>query len=137
MQKTISSVGLRSRCETLFRLVCAAKTFCFGKNLKPTRKRIDEQPLTTSFPARRLQAAPRFDFAVYSLRDGSEEAELEDSCSSRGDAESLFTTYQTSGFAGTTFFLVNWPEQRTLRIFRYDGKETSSQLKVRQAKAMR
>ncbi len=80
------------------------------------------EPLTNFVPARSLNAVPRFNFAVYSLRDESDEAVLENSYRLRADAESLLSTYQSTRLENTTFFLVSWSEQRTLRIFRYDAK---------------
>jgi hypothetical protein len=104
--------------ETLSPLVRAVLSFCFGVRQSITNR---DEPLTNFVPARRLNAVPRFNFAVYSLRDGSDEAVLENSYRSRADGESLLNTYQSSGFAEATFFLVNWVEQRTLRLVRYEA----------------
>jgi hypothetical protein len=100
-------------------LVRAVMSFCLRVRQSITNR---SEPLTNFVPARRLNAVPRFNFAVYSLRDGSDEAVLENSYRSRGDAESLLDTHQLPWFAETTFFLVNWCEQRTLRLVRYEAK---------------
>jgi hypothetical protein len=105
--------------ETLSPLVRAVMSFCIRVRQSITNS---AEPLTYFVPARRLNAVPRFNFAVYSLRDGSDEAVLENSYRSRADAESLLNTYQSTRFAETTFFLVNWLEQRTLRLVRYEAK---------------
>jgi hypothetical protein len=103
----------------LVRAVMSVMSFCLGVRQSITNS---AEPLTNFVPARRLNAVPRFNFAVYSLRDGSDEAVLENSYRSRGDAESLLDTHQLPWFAETTFFLVNWCEQRTLRLVRYEAK---------------
>jgi hypothetical protein len=105
--------------ETLSPLVRSIISFCLR-----VRQSINNraEPITNFMPARRLNAVPRFNFAVYSLRDGSDEATLGNSYRSRADAESLVNTYQSTRFAETTFFLVSWFEQRTLRLFRCEAK---------------
>jgi hypothetical protein len=105
--------------ETLSPLVRAAMSLCLCARQSITNR---DEILTNFVPARRLNAVPRFNFAVYSLRDGSDEAVLENSYRSRADGDSLLNTYESSGFAEATFFLVNWVEQRTLRLVRYEAK---------------
>ena len=116
---TISISRPLPRHETLSPLVRAVISFCFRAQESITNR---EEPFTNFVPARRLNAVPRFNFAVYSLKDGSDEGVLEKSYRSRADGESLLDTYQSSGFEETTFFLVNWVEQRTLRLVRYEAK---------------
>lgn len=105
--------------ETLSLLVRAVASFCLRVRQSITNR---AEPLTNFVPARRLNVVPRFNFAVYSLKDGSDEAVLEKSYQSRADAESLLHTYESARFAEITFFLVSWFEQRTLRLFRYEAK---------------
>jgi hypothetical protein len=118
--------------ETLSPLVRAVMSFCLRLQLSITNR---DELLTNFVPARRLNAVPRLNFAVYSLRDGSDEAVLENSYRSRADGESLLNMYQSSGLAETTFFLVNWVEQRTLRLVRYEAKNVEPNIHFRTRRA--
>jgi len=60
--------------ENLSPLVSAVMSFCLRVQQSITNR---AEPLTNFVPARRLNAVPRFNFAVYSLRDRSDEAVLE------------------------------------------------------------
>jgi hypothetical protein len=122
MERSISSFRHVPNHEALLRLVDAARWFCVHERAKDIGTRVVAEPQTSWLPARRVNAKPRFDFAVYSLGDGSEEAELEVSCISRADAERIFRLYQTTTFTNVTFFLLHWSERRTLRIFRHAAK---------------
>jgi len=115
---TISLSRALPRHENLSPLFRAVISLCFRARESITSR---AEPFTNFVPARRLNAVPRFNFAVYSLREGSDEAVLENSYRSRADGESLLNTYQSSGSEETTFFLVNWVEQRTLRLVRYEA----------------
>ncbi len=77
--------------EIVSTLVRAVMSFCLRVRQCLTNS---TEPLTNFVPARRLNAVPRFNFAVYSLRDESDEAVLENSYRPRADAESLLDAYQ-------------------------------------------
>jgi len=73
---------------------------------------------TTLAPAKSLDKEPQFGFAVYSVRDGSEIAELESSCESEGRADMFFQQYKTWGLLDTTFFLVDFAQSRVLDSYK-------------------
>ena len=118
IENAISSSRYLSGYEVLLRLIDReARSFCVGETVQGSTTRGDVEDLTTFFPALDLNAKPWFNYAVYSVRDGSEKAELEISCFSRANAEQAFRRYQTMGLTDTTLFLIHWSKQRTLRIF--------------------
>jgi hypothetical protein len=62
---------------------------------------------------------PKFQFAIFSRRDGCELAELECSCAELGRARRFLTLYEGWGFTDVTFYLVNWENQELLGQARY------------------
>src|SRR5215471_13791259 len=79
-------------------------------NQQPT----DIDQLAGFLPVRHIRDAPLFAFAIYSVGDGSDEADLEGSCHQRGDAETLLNARKGLAAADTTLFLVNWPKRQVL-----------------------
>ena len=67
-------------------------------------------------PAKFIDKAPQFQFAVLSVRQGSNVAELESSFESQGQASGIFERqYSTWGFTDTNFYLVDWRKQTILQ----------------------
>lgn len=65
-----------------------------------------------TIPAKSFDKMPRFNFAVFSVRLGSDVAELESSFDSLGYAQGLFERqYSSWGFTDTNFYLVDWKTQ--------------------------
>lgn len=65
-----------------------------------------------------IDKTPKFQFAVYSKREGEEGHELESSTASKGQAERFFELYKTWGLPDTTFYLVDWNERKLLDTFK-------------------
>lgn len=82
----------------------------------PSGERLED--LASFLPVREIAGIPQFDYAVYSVKDGEECAELQASCYLRVDAERLFDGYRLTAQGDSTFFLVHWPERRVLNLFR-------------------
>jgi len=118
----VSSSKYLSGHGVLLSLIDEARSYCFGETVNGSTTQPDVETLTSFFPARVLNAEPWFNHAVYSVKDGSDEAELEASCRSRASAEKAFRRCQHMSLADTTFFLFHWSEKRTLCIFHYAEK---------------
>jgi len=65
-----------------------------------------------------LDKAAKFNYAVLSMReDGAGQVELESSFEDKATAESLFERqYSKWGLDSTNFYLVDWQEQKLLKV---------------------
>ncbi len=72
--------------------------------------------MAITIPAKRVDKIPLYNFAVYSLRDGSDTIELESSFVSQGQGEGMFDRqYSKWGLTDTSFYLVDWDKQQVIR----------------------
>lgn len=70
----------------------------------------------TVIPAHNLDRAPKFRYAVLSVRKDAGTAELESSFASLGYAQGLFERqYSKWGFTDTNFYLVDWDTKAVLQ----------------------
>jgi hypothetical protein len=71
--------------------------------------------MTVTIPAKRIDKTPRFRFAVLSVEDGKDVAELESSFDSQATAQGVFDRqYSKWGLTHTRFYLVDWEAQTVL-----------------------
>jgi len=72
--------------------------------------------MKTTLPAKSIDKAPQFQFAVLSVRNGQQAAELESSFDSEGLAANMFERqYSKWGLTDTNFYLVDWTAQRIIK----------------------
>ena len=67
-------------------------------------------------PAKAVNQAPKYRYAVLSVVRTSQIAELESSCEAEGDADRMFRMeYSRWGLTDTNYYLVDWKEQRVIK----------------------
>lgn len=66
-----------------------------------------------------IDKVPKFNWAIYSQRDGQNWGELESSCESQYQAERFFKQYQTWGMEDVTFYLIAWAERSCVKQFKF------------------
>lgn len=66
-----------------------------------------------------IDKAPKYQFAVYSKRDGVPRYELESSAADEWRASRMFDQYKTWGMTDTTFIFVDWQTKKVLGMFRF------------------
>lgn len=71
---------------------------------------------TNTIPAKGIDKAPQFRFAVLSVAKGSSTAELESSWGNEYEARGMFDRqYSKWGIPDTSFYLVDWETQTILQ----------------------